>query len=81
MLGNIYGSHAPLRMQMEETILSQFQRFPGMKSSFVGLETILGTRDEIEFRDYLNDPDFSPEIVDSLSAMERRFGDGPILRQ
>lgn len=51
---NIFGSHLPLRMQMEQTILSQFQRLPALQSEFCGLETLLGKDEEFGFEDYLN---------------------------
>ena len=37
-----------------QAILGQFQRFPGLKSSFSGLETLVGDDTRIEFADYLN---------------------------
>lgn len=53
-VGQIYGSHASLRLQMDRAILAQFQRLPGMHSNFSGLDTLLGRDEEIGFEDYLN---------------------------
>src|SRR5688572_23446763 len=50
---NLFGTHMFMRMQMEKTILSQFRRLPGLPSEFVGLETILGEDETIDFDDYL----------------------------
>eukprot|EP00440_Ansanella_granifera_P004665 gb/GFBE01005056.1/.p1 GENE.gb/GFBE01005056.1/~~gb/GFBE01005056.1/.p1 ORF type:complete len:153 (+),score=38.81 gb/GFBE01005056.1/:1-459(+) len=50
----VYGQHAPIRAKMEREILSQFQRLPGLKSSLVGLETVLDMDDTIEFEDIMN---------------------------
>jgi len=52
-VSQIYGSHAALRLQMDRAVLSQFKRLPGMRSSFVGLDTMLGRDEEIGFEDYL----------------------------
>jgi len=52
----IFGTQMAMRFQMERDILSQFKRLPGLTSSFVGLETMLGTDEDIDFEDFLNDP-------------------------
>lgn len=46
----VFGDHICFSLQ---AILSQFQRLPGLKSSFAGLETLLGRDEEIDFGDYL----------------------------
>eukprot|EP00470_Lotharella_oceanica_P004494 CAMPEP_0170170372 /NCGR_PEP_ID=MMETSP0040_2-20121228/3369_1 /TAXON_ID=641309 /ORGANISM="Lotharella oceanica, Strain CCMP622" /LENGTH=131 /DNA_ID=CAMNT_0010409741 /DNA_START=38 /DNA_END=433 /DNA_ORIENTATION=- len=73
MLAKIHGVHVPMRMKMDQTILSQHKRLhvPGMKPSFVGLETMLGMDETIEFEDYLNDPEFSEKQVDIHTEMEK----------
>lgn len=38
---------------MEESILTNFQRLPTLKSDFVGLSTTLGVDEELGFADYL----------------------------
>ena len=40
ILAASYGSHVPLRMQMESQIFSQFRRLPTLESSMVGLDTL-----------------------------------------
>jgi hypothetical protein len=75
MLAKVYGSHMPLQMTMEENILSQFRRFPGLQSSMSGLETMLNMDETIEFEDYLGAPQVSTEQVEVFAAMERRLGD------
>eukprot|EP01138_Halocafeteria_seosinensis_P000771 gb/GECG01000792.1/.p1 GENE.gb/GECG01000792.1/~~gb/GECG01000792.1/.p1 ORF type:complete len:150 (+),score=23.09 gb/GECG01000792.1/:1-450(+) len=49
----VYGEHAALEMEMDRKILKQFQRLPGIKSSFLGLDTVVGREYEIDFEDYL----------------------------
>jgi len=71
----VFGAHMPLRLQMEAAILSQFQRLPGIKSEFVGLEILLGTDEDITVEDVFNDPEFSEELIPPLhETMEKRLG-------
>ena len=53
MLGQMYGKHLPMQIRMECDILSQVQRLPGLPNSNLGLETILGRDETIDFEDYL----------------------------
>jgi len=53
-LAKIYGRSMPMKLIMEERVLAQYHRLPGLPSSHVGLETLLGLDEEIEFGDYLN---------------------------
>jgi hypothetical protein len=39
---------------MEREILSQFHRLPVLESSYVGLETVLGIDEDIDYEDFLN---------------------------
>jgi len=78
MLAKVYGQHFPLRLQMESTILSQFRRFPGLRSSFAGLQSLSGQDTEIEFDDFLDDPDFSDRTINIFVEMEKRLGDRPL---
>jgi len=80
MLAKVYGTHMPEKMHIEETVLSRVQRYPGLKSSFIGLETLLGKDTTIEFSDYLSDPQYSTERLDVHAEMERRWGDKPLSR-
>eukprot|EP01115_Flamella_aegyptia_P012228 TRINITY_DN6024_c0_g1_i2.p1 TRINITY_DN6024_c0_g1~~TRINITY_DN6024_c0_g1_i2.p1 ORF type:complete len:76 (-),score=24.61 TRINITY_DN6024_c0_g1_i2:8-235(-) len=65
-----------VRMKMEETILGQFHRLPGLPSEFAGLDTIMGRDEELGFEDYLNVPQFNEQPVDIHSVMENRLGLG-----
>jgi len=84
MLARMFGSHLPARITMEQSILSQFRRFPGLRSSLVGLETLMGLDTEIEFDDFLDDPDFADRdrrggaSTDLLARMEERLGEKPL---
>ena len=53
-LNNVYGSHMVMRMQMEQNLLSQFQRLPGLRSEYAGLETLMGRDEDFGPEDYLN---------------------------
>ena len=53
-VARLYGVAAAMRLQTEKAVLSQVRRAPGLPSSMVGLETVLGTDETIEFEDVLN---------------------------
>jgi len=80
MLAKVYGNYLPLQLTMEENILGQFRRLPGLKSNLLGLETLLDLDTSIEFHDYLDDPEFNERSVDLHEEMERRLGDLPLKR-
>jgi len=80
MLAKVYGNYLPLQLTMEENILGQFRRLPGLKSNLLGLETLLDLDTNIEFHDYLDDPEFNERSVDLHEEMERRLGDLPLKR-
>mmetsp|Transcript_24270 Transcript_24270/g.38985 ORF Transcript_24270/g.38985 Transcript_24270/m.38985 type:complete len:83 (-) Transcript_24270:188-436(-) len=73
MLAKIHGVHVPMRLKMDQTILAQQKRFPvpGLKPSFVGLETMLGQDETIEFEDYLNKQEFSEKQIDIHTEIEK----------
>ena len=50
----VYGSAAAMSLSMDRALLAQFQRGPGLESSFCGLDTFLGRDDKLGFEDYLN---------------------------
>ena len=52
-MAQTYGSHLPMQVRMELDILSQAKRLPGIRSSNIGAETILGRDETIDFEDYL----------------------------
>lgn len=85
ILAKTYGSAFPLKMDIEQQILSRFQRPPGeLPSSMLGLESLTGSLDEFSFEDYLNDPRESETFVpaDMHHGMEVRLGlsKGPVCR-
>lgn len=75
MLGMTFGSYAPFQRHMERTLLSQFQRLPGLPSSLSGLKTVMDMDETIEFEDYLNLEENDPmDRVGPLHAvMQARF--------
>ena len=78
IMAHTYGMHLPMRIRMELDILSQAKRLPGIRSSNVGAETILGRDETIDFEDYLGTPDMS-EVAppDARSLLEKQFGIAP----
>jgi len=55
-------------------ILSQVQRLPGLQSSHLGLDTILGRDETIDFEDFLGVPEMSEQEVDTRAVLERQYG-------
>jgi len=75
MMGQVFGKHLPMQIRMELDILSQMQRLPGLPSSNIGMDTILGRDETIEFEDYLGDPRMTEVAGPDLRAsMEKRLG-------
>merc|ERR1719473_877833 len=62
-LEDMHGRPAALHRQMEASVLRQFQRAPGMKSSFTGLDTVLGLDDKLDVHDVFGDPFEEPERI------------------
>lgn len=86
LLAKIHGSAFPTRLAMEESILTSFQRPPGLPSSRVGLEILCNQDDDIDFADYLAATDNfensrSQHVNLSSNAMHSHFeaqqGDKP----
>ena len=50
-IGAIYGSAMPMMMRYERSVLGQPERLPGLRSSFMALESNLGRLDKLEFED------------------------------
>eukprot|EP00003_Mantamonas_plastica_P003232 TRINITY_DN1257_c0_g1_i2.p1 TRINITY_DN1257_c0_g1~~TRINITY_DN1257_c0_g1_i2.p1 ORF type:complete len:126 (-),score=44.18 TRINITY_DN1257_c0_g1_i2:125-502(-) len=74
-LAKMYGTHFPQRLKMEQYMVSQVQRLPGFKSEFVGLEILLGKNNDIDFEDYLGDPELEEtEEVDFHANLEEKMG-------
>merc|ERR1712060_370406 len=74
IMGNVYGAHLPMRIKMEMNVLSQVRRLPGLRSSHVGLDTILGRDETIDFEDYLGQPEMSEHELDFRHALEQKYG-------
>lgn len=81
-----YGSAFPMRRMMNESVLRQFHRLPGLQSSGVALDVLSGRDADIDFEDYLNLPSESPEGVNGVGVdtigstqdvMERMNGIAP----
>merc|ERR1712130_824778 len=82
MLARIYGNHLPKELTIEENILGRVRRLPGLRSSFVGLETLLDLDTTIEYHDFIGGRAV-PSYCDNVNAdihyeMERRVGDPPL---
>eukprot|EP00239_Pterosperma_sp_CCMP1384_P000067 CAMPEP_0197847102 /NCGR_PEP_ID=MMETSP1438-20131217/5202_1 /TAXON_ID=1461541 /ORGANISM="Pterosperma sp., Strain CCMP1384" /LENGTH=133 /DNA_ID=CAMNT_0043458925 /DNA_START=119 /DNA_END=520 /DNA_ORIENTATION=+ len=76
MAQSLYGSALPISRDIEEQILSRFQRLPGLPSARVGLDNLTGKLDEFGFESYIGLPDNNPEVLvpDMHAAMEARLG-------
>jgi len=74
IMAQTYGSHLPMQIRMELDILSQAKRLPGIRSSNIGAETILGRDETIDFEDYLGTPDMSETGIDMRAALEKKYG-------
>eukprot|EP00296_Roombia_truncata_P008439 JP446923.1.p1 GENE.JP446923.1~~JP446923.1.p1 ORF type:complete len:104 (-),score=21.83 JP446923.1:335-646(-) len=72
---NTQGLSAPFQRQMEATILSQYQRLPGLHSEFLGLDVVTGADEDFGFEDVLNNPRDSVRPPQPLhDVMERKLG-------
>ncbi len=76
MLALTYGSAMPMRLQMQEEILSQFHRLPGLPSSQLGLNSLSFRDETIDVEDYMGRPEDSPFMPDLTThdVMEKRLG-------
>eukprot|EP00178_Gracilaria_changii_P022064 TRINITY_DN65365_c0_g1_i1.p1 TRINITY_DN65365_c0_g1~~TRINITY_DN65365_c0_g1_i1.p1 ORF type:complete len:132 (+),score=18.71 TRINITY_DN65365_c0_g1_i1:114-509(+) len=75
-VSNTYGSGMFLKLKMEQEILSQPLRLPGLQSSYAGLDTMLGRDEDFGFEDFMNLPEFNADKVELHDTMERRLGMG-----
>lgn len=57
----IHGSALAMRLAGERQMFSESHRIPGLKSSKIALETLMGEESSIHFSDFLNDPSSRPE--------------------
>lgn len=51
---HIYGRGVAMRLRTEKAIMEQYTRLPGLPSSRLGLETVMGTDGDLDFDDVLN---------------------------
>ncbi|CAM9511628.1 unnamed protein product [Chrysoparadoxa australica] len=65
-----------MRLKTEAAAASGVQRLPGLPSSMVGLETLLGKDQDLEFEDVLDMPADRPAMPKFTvhDAMEMKFG-------
>jgi hypothetical protein len=64
LLRNTQGVHAAMRLNMEQTILSQYRRLPGFHSEFMGLEIMNDAMTTVGVEDFLNGVYLSPRLHD-----------------
>lgn len=50
----IYGSHMAMRLATEKETFSRNRRLPGLESSNIALQTLMGTDETVDFQDFLN---------------------------
>jgi proteasome maturation protein len=58
-----YGSHMAMRLATEKSLLNRQRRLPGLESSNIARETLLGTDEKIDFSDFLNGKFFSTLFI------------------
>jgi hypothetical protein len=79
LLRNTQGMHMAMRLNMEQTILSQYRRLPGFHSEFTGLEIMQDSMSNVGVQDILNDPRESMEAPIAMhEGMERLLGVAPV---
>lgn len=61
MVRRTYGSHLAMRLATEREVFSRMKRLPGLESSNISYDTVMGLDEKIEFQDFLNDPYMRPE--------------------
>lgn len=54
MVRRSYGSHLAMRLASERAMFSRPRRLPGLQSSNISLDTVMGTDSTIDFADFLN---------------------------
>ena len=78
LMSSVYGAHLPMAIRMEMETLAKVQRLPGLPSSRVGLECLMGRDETIEFEDFLGLPqDSEHEPIDQRLLLERQHGVAP----
>ena len=75
LMAQTYGAHLPMSIRMELDTVCQSKRLPGMPTSNLAAETILGRDETIDFEDYLGMPQDSPDAaVDMRALLEKKYG-------
>jgi len=74
MLHKTQGMHAPMRLQVEHAIFSQYHRLPGLHSEFCGLDTLMDRDETLGFEDILQDPRDAYQVPDLHVTMEKVLG-------
>lgn len=74
IMAQAHGAHLPMQIRMELETVCQSRRLPGMPTSNLGAECILGRDETIEFEDFMNMPNNSETGVDMRAALEHKYG-------
>ncbi|KAJ3075476.1 hypothetical protein HDU98_007974 [Podochytrium sp. JEL0797] len=74
MARSVYGLHQPLRIQMEQHLVSKPKRIPVLKQSNLAQDILSGKDSTIEFEDFLGESDPSMFLLDVHGAAERSLG-------
>eukprot|EP01087_Luapelamoeba_hula_P016955 TRINITY_DN527_c0_g1_i1.p1 TRINITY_DN527_c0_g1~~TRINITY_DN527_c0_g1_i1.p1 ORF type:complete len:138 (-),score=30.30 TRINITY_DN527_c0_g1_i1:144-524(-) len=72
-MNNLFGTHMQMRFQMENAILGEFARLPGLQTDYTGLETMLDLDENLDFYDFLGDPSCPEHSVDIHQVMEHKL--------
>lgn len=70
LMAAAYGSALPMRLMMQEHMLSQCQRLPGLPSSYAGLHSLTGRDEKFDFEDFINLPQDSPDIPEKTPRQQ-----------
>ena len=74
MMAQAHGAHLPMQIRMELETVCQSRRLPGMPTSNLAAECLLGRDETIDFEDYLGMPQDSEVGVDTRAALEHKYG-------
>lgn len=54
MARNLHGMHAPIKMAMEQSLVTKARGVSMLPQSYLGLDILLGKDETIDFEDFLN---------------------------
>lgn len=74
IMAQAHGAHLPMQIRMELETVCQSRRLPGIPTSNLGAECLLGRDETIEFEDFLGMPNDSEVGVDMRAALEHKYG-------